>query len=199
MKYNPNDKYARRAKEMGYRARSVFKLEAIQERFHLLKPGMKVLDLGCAPGSFLQYISTQIGERGLAVGLDLQKVEKLGLLNVQVFQGDIFNEVGLAEVCEKLGVTHYDLVTSDLAPKTTGIKSVDGNASLELNLQVLEIAKKHLKKGGNVIMKILSGFNEGDLVGEARKMFRQVRKFRPEAIRKSSHESYLIGFNKAWI
>lgn len=194
--FNPHDKYFKRAKEEGYRARSVFKLEGIQQRFKLLKPGMKVLDLGAAPGSFLQYISQEIGPKGLAVGIDLQVIEDLGLSNVMTYQGDIFEEELYKKVIQEAKISQFEFITSDLAPKTTGIPFVDGNASLELNLQVLEVAKTYLKKGGGVVMKILSGFNEGSLIGQTRKIFKQVKKYRPEAIRKSSHESYVIGLGK---
>lgn len=191
-----HDKYFKRAKEEGFRARSVFKLEGIQERFNLLKPGMNVLDLGAAPGSFMQYISREIGDRGLVVGFDLQEMEAFKEKNIQAVQGDIYDEEHIDRILKHLGLSQFDLITSDLAPKTSGIKSIDGNASLELNLQVLNLSKKYLKRGGNVVMKILSGFNEGDLVGEAHKIFKEVRKYRPEAIRKSSHESYIVGLRK---
>ena len=194
--YQPQDIFFRRAKEVGYRARSAFKLEAIEDRYHLLKPGMKVLDLGAAPGSFLQYISRQIGEKGLAVGIDLQKIDDLKLPNVKTYQGDINDEELYNKIVQENGLNQFDLVTSDLAPKTTGIAFVDGGASLDLNLMVLEVANQYLKRGGAVVMKILSGFNEGDLIGEARKQFRLVKKFRPQAIRKTSGESYIICLDK---
>lgn len=194
--FNPHDKYFKRAKEAGYRARSVFKLEGIQKRFNLIKPGMKVLDLGSAPGSFLQYLGQQVGEKGMVVGLDLQKIEPFPEKHIQAFEADIFDEVLMDRILDHLQLQQFDLITSDLAPKTTGIPFVDGSASLELNLQVLHLAKRYLKKNGSVVMKILSGFNEGDLIGQARKLFKQVKKYRPEAIRKSSHESYVIGINK---
>ena len=107
-------------------------------------------------------------------------------------QGDIFDD----SVYKKMSVQEFDVITSDLAPKTSGIKFIDGGASLDLNLQVLEVAEKHLKKGGSLVMKILAGFSEGDLVGEANKQFKIVKKFRPEAIRKSSAESYIVCFTK---
>jgi len=190
--YNPRDKFFERAKEGGYRARSVFKLQAIDERYHLIKPGMKVLDLGAAPGSFMQFISAQVGEKGLVIGIDLQGIDDLELPNVRTYTGDIFDEELYKKIVQQNGLKQFDLITSDLAPKTTGIKSVDGNASLELNLQVLEVARSYLKRGGGLVMKILPGFNEGDLIGVARHQFRQVKKFRPQAVRKTSAESYII-------
>jgi len=196
-RYSPQDKFARKAREEGYKARSVYKLEAIQKRFDLLKPGMKVLDLGAAPGSFLQYISQIIGEEGLAIGIDLQKIDDLKLENVKTYQGDIFDKSLLIKIVKENDIQRFNLITSDLAPKTTGIKSVDGNASLELNLQVLEIAKNFLRRGGSLVMKILPGFNEGELIGETRKQFKEVRKYRPQAIRKTSGESYIIALDRS--
>ncbi|MDH5596784.1 MAG: SAM-dependent methyltransferase, partial [Candidatus Peregrinibacteria bacterium] len=120
----------------------------------------------------------------------------LELENVVTYQGDIFDEALYKKIVQHTGVEKFDVITSDLAPKTTGIPFVDGGASLDLNLQVLEIARDYLRKGGAVVMKILSGFNEGDLIGEARNQFKQVKKFRPEAIRKSSAESYIVCLGK---
>ena len=195
-KYEAQDKFFKKAKAEGYRARSAFKLRAIDERFKLLKLGMRVLDLGAAPGSFLQYIVSRIGEQGLAIGIDLQAIEAFKEVNVSVYQGDIFDENVYKKIVQETGLIQFDLITSDLAPKTTGISFVDGGASLELNLQVLELSKKWLKKGGGVVMKLLPGFNEGELLGPLRKNFVQVTKFRPEAIRKCSGESYVICLGK---
>ncbi|MBU0706096.1 RlmE family RNA methyltransferase [Patescibacteria group bacterium] len=196
-KYQSQDKFFKKAKEEGYRARSVFKLQAIDERYHLLRPGMKVLDLGAAPGSFLQYIGEKIGERGVGIGIDLQKIEDLKLVNVKTYQGDIFDEELYKKIVRENGLDKFDLITSDLAPKTTGIPFVDGGASLDLNLQVLEVVAKYLRRGGGLVMKILPGFNEGDLIGEARKIFRVIRKYRPQAVRKSSGESYIVCLKKS--
>ncbi len=191
-KFDPNDKYFKRAKEEGYRARSVFKLEEIQEKFKLIKSGDNVLDLGAAPGSFLQYISKIVGERGSAVGVDLQKIESLKFSNVKTYVGDVFDD----KVYTKIGIDQFDVITSDLAPKTSGVAFLDGGRSLDLNLKVLEVCEKHLKKGGNALMKILPGFSESELVGPAKGMFKQVRKVRPKAIRKSSGESYIVCLKK---
>ncbi len=195
-KFEPKDRFYNKAKEEGYRARSAFKLQAIDEKYRLLKSGMKVLDLGAAPGSFLQYISEKIGDKGIAVGVDLQKIDDLELENVRTYQGDIFDEELYKKIVQENGFNQFDLITSDLAPKTTGIPFVDGNASLNLNLQVVEVARRYLRRGGGLVMKILSGFNEGDLIGRAKKNFRQVKKFRPQAVRKSSAESYIVCLGK---
>lgn len=191
-KFNVQDKYSIEARKQGYRARSVFKLEEIQEKFKLIKSGDNVLDLGAAPGSFLQYISKIVGEKGGAIGIDLQEIESLRLSNVKIYVGDIFDD----RVYKQIDIDLFDVITSDLAPKTSGVAFMDAGRSLDLNLKVLEVCEKHLKKGGNAVMKILPGFSEGELVGPAKGMFKQVRKVRPKAIRKSSGESYIVCLNK---
>jgi 23S rRNA (uridine2552-2'-O)-methyltransferase len=191
-KFTPQDRYFKKAQKEGYRARSVYKLEAIQNKFHILKPGDKVLDLGAAPGSFLQYMSKIIGEKGIAIGIDLQDIKNLNLPNVKTYVGDIFDDA----VYEKIGISKFDVITSDLAPKTSGVKFLDAGRSLDLSLKVLDVAKGRLKKGGSIVIKILSGFNEGDLIGEAKKLFKTVKISRPDAVRKSSGEKYIICLNK---
>lgn len=204
--FNVQDKYFQRAKQEGYRARSVYKLEGIQERYNILKAGDKVLDLGGAPGSFLQYISRIVGEKGIAVGVDLQKIEPFPEKNIVALQADIFDEDLNTKIVQELNTKftqklntnfiQFNVITSDLAPKTSGVKFMDGGASLDLSLQVLELAKSQLKKGGHCIIKFLPGFNEGDLLAPANEIFKTVRKFRPDAIRKSSGEKYLVCLNK---
>ena len=197
MKFDPQDKYFQKAKDEGYRARSAFKLEEIQERYKIIKPGNRVLDLGAAPGSFLQCISKIIGEKGVAIGVDLQRIEPLKESNnIFTYVGDIFEDFVYEKIKSDFNSDQFNVITSDLAPKTTGVPFIDGGASLDLNLQVLEVAKKYLKKGGSCVMKILPGFNEGELIGPAKKIFKQVKKYRPKAVRKSSNESYVVCLNK---
>lgn len=194
-KFNVQDKFFKQAKTQGYRARSAFKLQAIDDRYHLFKPGQKVLDLGAAPGSFLQYIRRQVGEKGIVVGVDLQKITPFGEPNIHTFVGDVFDEKRMGEIMDQLKIKSFDVITSDMAPKTTGIKFVDGGASLDLNLQVLELSQKYLKSGGHVVMKILPGFDEGELMGPTKDLFKQVKKYRPPAVRGSSGESYVVGMD----
>jgi 23S rRNA (uridine2552-2'-O)-methyltransferase len=157
---------------------------------------MTVLDLGAAPGSFMQYIAKRVGEKGMVIGIDLQAIEPLRNANVFTYQADIFDDEMYKKIVQKRGIEHFDLITSDLAPKTTGVRFMDGGASLELNLQVLEVAKQYLRRGGGVVMKVLTGFNEGELIGPVKEVFKVVKKLRPDAVRKSSDESYLICRNK---
>ena len=183
--YNPNDKFFRRAKEQGYRARSAFKLDAIQNRFHLIKPGNHVLDLGAAPGSFLQLIAKIIGEKGVAVGVDLKSIKPFKQSYVHSFVGDIFDESIYQIVEQKTGLKKFDVITSDLAPATTGIKSVDAGRSFQLNEQVLKVAENHLKKGGHVVVKAFPGIDHDQLLALMKQEFKQIKLFRPEAVRAS--------------
>ena len=116
--YTPNDKYAQKARYLGYRARSVFKLQEIDEKYQIIKPGMKILDLGSAPGSWLQYAAEKTGPEGKVYGLDLQKIEPLPQKNVKIFQTDIYDD----EFLEKTFTGRmFNAVISDMAPSTSGI------------------------------------------------------------------------------
>ncbi|MFH0820242.1 MAG: RlmE family RNA methyltransferase [Candidatus Peregrinibacteria bacterium] len=196
MQYDSKDKYFHQAKQAGYRARSVYKLQAIQERFHILKSGDKVLDLGAAPGSFLQYVSTVIGSSGIAVGVDLTPIKPFKEKNIITFVGDVMENEVLEKKLKEIGVSVFNVITSDMAPATSGIRFLDGGRSEELNLQVIRLAGKYLIRGGYAVIKLLPGVNEGTLVKEMKKLFKTVRRFRPEAVRKTSGEFYLIGLVK---
>jgi len=193
--FNPKDKYFQKAKDEGYRARSAFKLEAIQNKFHLIRLGDKVLDLGAAPGSFMQYIQKIVGDKGLVVGIDLKEIKPFKKLNAKSYVGDIFDEPVYRQIEQQTGVRRFDVITSDLASATTGIKSVDAGRSFQLNEQVLEVAKKHLKSGGHVVIKAFPGADHSQLIAIAKKQFKQVKPFKPEAVRRSSREVYLIGLH----
>ena len=190
--YQPQDKFFKKAKEQGYRARSAFKLGAIQKRFHLIKSGDKVLDLGAAPGSFLQLIEKIIGSKGLVVGIDLKPIEYLKKPNVKTIVGDILDEGAY----QKLSIDQFDVITSDLAPSTSGIKSVDAGRSFQLNEQVLKVAEKYLKPGGHVVMKAFPGAEYQQLLQKAKSMFKNIKTFKPEAVRKGSREEYVVGIGK---
>ncbi len=196
MKYQPQDHYFQKAKQEGYRARSVYKLEAIQDRFHLLRPGQHVLDLGAAPGSFLQYISKIVGEKGQVIGVDLKPIKPFPEKNIQSFVADILEEMSLEEELTKRGVRKLDVIVSDLAPSTSGIRFLDGGRSKALNERVIGIAEHYLKRGGHLVLKLLPGLNESDLTALMKPLFTQVRHLRPPAVRKSSGEWYLVGLQR---
>jgi 23S rRNA (uridine2552-2'-O)-methyltransferase len=141
------DEYFQKAKKLGYRARSAFKLLEIQDKYHIIKPGMDVLDVGAAPGSFLQVIAKIVGEKGKVVGIDIQKIEpNFGYPNIYLLEESVFEYEKIRTFLESLGVEKFDLITSDIAPATTGMTGVDQYRSVELNLAILDVAKTFLKK-----------------------------------------------------
>jgi 23S rRNA (uridine2552-2'-O)-methyltransferase len=194
--YTPNDKYFYKAKEAGFRARSVFKLEEIQSRFKLVKKGDKILDLGAAPGSFLQSLSPLVGEQGVVIGIDLQPIASLKLKNVLTFIGDIHKTAGWDQYLIKLHINKFDVITADVAPKTTGIKDVDHYHSVELNEQVLAIAKQFLKPGGSLVTKIFTGEDFDQFVKQMKEFFGKVNCYKPKATRDRSREIYIIAQKK---
>lgn len=190
--YTPNDKYFYKAKKQGFRARSVFKLDEIQERFKIIKPQNIVLDLGAAPGSFLQSIGKMIGEKGLAIGVDLKEIEPLKNKNIHTIQADIFDQDFLRQKLIDFKINKFDVITADLAPKTTGVKDVDQYRSVELNGAVLEIAQAFLKPGGHLITKIFTGEDFDAFLFKIKKYFQKVSCYKPHATRDRSKEVYLI-------
>lgn len=186
--YIAQDKYFHRAKEENLRARSAFKLTEIQEKFHLVKSGQTVVDLGAAPGSWSQKLSQWVGDSGMAIAMDLQEIAPIAD-NVVIYQADITDE----EILDILGIEMVDGVVADLAPKTTGVHDADAYHSSELNHAVLNFCDHHLKKGGYVVTKIFQGDGFQDVVGRAKKVFEKVKCFKPPACRDRSRETYIVG------
>lgn len=185
--YEIQDKYFKRAKEHGLRARSAFKLEGVQKKFHLIKSGDYVADLGAAPGSWSQVLSKWVGP-GKVFALDILPMEEIAP-NVKIYQIDILDKEAVAAA----GAGQVDGVVADLAPKTTGQHDADAYHSAELNQAVLNFCEKHLKKGGYLITKIFQGEDFQQVVKRAKSMFRQVKCFKPEACRDRSRETYIVG------
>ncbi len=189
--YKPNDSWAEQAKKIGYRARSVFKLKTLDKKYHLLRPGIKVLDLGAAPGSWLQYIAQKIGSTGLALGLDLREIEPIGA-NVLTRIADIADPEKVAQSLAELGWDKVDLLVSDIMANTTGMKAVDAGKSLELDRLVFALAKKYLKPKGFLVMKIFEGEDSQDFLAELKRYFASVQKERTQVSRNRSREMYLV-------
>lgn len=191
--YNHRDKFFKKAKASGVRARSFFKIEEIDQRLALLQPGMHVLDLGAAPGSFMQYAVRKVGSAGQVVGIDLSPIAPVGgQAKTMVLQGDIFAE----ETHERLTTLHpvpFDAIVSDLAPKTTGMKDVDHWNSIELSYEVLRYARTHLRTGGPCLMKVFQGEEFDRFLRHTKKLFREVKIIKPDATRDRSRETYVIG------
>lgn len=193
--YNPHDKLMMKAKEKGFRARSVFKLMELDERFKLFKPGQKVLDIGAAPGSWLQYVSQKIHPSGLAIGVDLQSIVPIAG-NVKTKVVDINDALSLEQVIKDNKITAFDLVLSDIAPNTSGIKEVDNQKSLDLSKSVFEISLKYLKKSGILIMKIFQGQDLGKFMKLLKESFGFVTAVKVKSSRDRSREVYLVCLRK---
>jgi len=188
--YVPNDKWSQRAAKAGYRARSVYKLTELDERFRLIRHGMTVLDLGAAPGSWLQYAQEKIGSKGKVIGLDLQSIKPIK--NVSTYEQDITDLEGVEAILQKEGVEQVDLILSDLAPSTSGIKDIDQWKSIELSQVVLSVAERFLKSGGTCVMKVLRGADFDAFLKELKRTWKNVHTVHVKASRDRSKEIYII-------
>lgn len=189
--YIPNDKWAQRAAEEGYRARSVYKLMELDERFGLFRLGMKVLDIGAAPGSWLQYASEKVGEKGRVVGIDLQEIEKVGD-NVQTYVCDITDHDAVEKVLASADIHRVDLLLSDIAPNTSGIHDRDQWLSIEFSREVLRLSRTHLHSRGVLIMKVFQGRDFDAFLAELKKEFRTAKVQTVAATRDRSREVYIV-------
>lgn len=189
--YIPNDKWSRRAAEEGYRARSVYKLIELDLRNRLLHAGMKVIDVGAAPGSWLQYVSEKIGTSGLAVGFDLKEIKKIAP-NVRTAVCDVTDEKATEAFLAEAGMDKADLVLSDIAPNTSGIKDVDQWRSIELSRMVVGVAKRHLRPGGKLVMKVFRGRDFDAFLREVRQDWPNAKPYTVEASRDRSREVYIV-------
>jgi 23S rRNA (uridine2552-2'-O)-methyltransferase len=190
--YDPKDFYFRQAKKAGYRARSAFKIDEILKRHPILKKGQAVLDLGAAPGGFLQILADVVGERGIAVGVDIEEIRRIAKPWVKTAVVDLLQPAALEQI-RLLYPGPYDLVTSDMAPKTIGIKVTDEARSLELCRMALEVAEKTLRHGGSFVTKVFVGGDFPILKEEVRVRFDKVHVVRPQATREHSYECFLVG------
>jgi 23S rRNA (uridine2552-2'-O)-methyltransferase len=195
MGYDPKDRFFRKAKQEGFAARSVYKLQEIDQKFKILKSGQTVLDLGASPGSWSQFASSRIGDRGRLLGVDLSPVT-VSLPNATFIQADL-RDLNLEEVFKEHGFTPpFDLVISDMAPKTTGIKSVDQVRSMELCELALDVSRRFLKPGGNFVCKFFQSGAYGQLRNDFKKEFERLEALKPESTRTISKEIFLIGLRK---
>ena len=192
--YTPNDKWSRKAKEEGYRARSFYKLKELDEKFNLTRSGLKVLDLGAAPGSWLQYTSKKVGKDGKVLGLDLEKIFPVAE-NVKTVVCDITNLEEVEEIIRNLSFENLDLILSDISPNTSGIKYVDQQRSIQLNQIIFKIAQKYLKSGGVLVMKVFHGESLFSFRKELERYFPKVIVTKTKVSRERSKEVYLICFN----
>jgi len=192
------DHYYKKAKQEGYRSRAAYKLLEIQKRFKIFRKGDRVVDLGCAPGGWLQLIATEVGPQGRMVGVDLQKTRALGSGNVELIQGDVTAPEVQGLVRQALG-GEANVVTSDLSPNLTGIRFQDHMRSCELVRTGLAVARELLRSGGIFLAKVFQGEELDAVVRELKHEFGEVRRVVPTASRKASSEIYLLakGFRGA--
>lgn len=196
--YIIQDKYFHKAKEQGFRARSVFKLEEIQKVFELIKPDMKICDIGAAPGSFMQFMKKIIKEGWLLVWIDIKKIENIWWKNIFTLVHSIFDfETLWPKIKEIIGEGNkFDVITSDIAPNTTGRRDIDQYASVELNIEILKFADEFLEDGGNLLLKVFKGEDFYELVREIKKRYEKYIEYKPLACRDRSMEEYVICINK---
>lgn len=186
-----HDRYFKQAKAEGYLARSAYKLAEIQQRKGLMRPGDRVLDLGCAPGSWLQVASEVVGPRGVVVGVDLQEIRAPMPANVRTLVGDI-ERMDAGEMVEAAGAGRlFDVVLSDMAPATTG--AGDAFRSARLCDRVLDLLEGLLRPGGHLAMKVLEGEPYPGLLRRTQGLFERARGFKPRASREVSREMYVVG------
>ncbi|MGQ0627326.1 MAG: SAM-dependent methyltransferase [Phycisphaerales bacterium] len=191
-----HDHYFKMAKEEGYAARSAYKLLQINERRRIVRRGMHVLDLGCAPGSWLQVASEAVGQRGCVVGLDLQAVTIPLPAHAIALVGDAFNYPvsDLALAMTRCGIAggdgRFDVLLSDMAPNTTG--AGDHFRSVALCRRVLQVAPELLAPGGSLVMKVFEGSEYIDLLRETGRVFDEAKGYKPQATREVSTEMFII-------
>jgi 23S rRNA (uridine2552-2'-O)-methyltransferase len=182
------DTYVRQSKVDGYRARSAYKLIEINEKFKILKGGISVIDIGAAPGSWSQY-AEKVTKSGRLISIDLKKMEPIG--NTVQIQGD-FTEQIIQDEIKKHTTSNVDVVMSDMAVNTTGIKNIDSIQTGELCKEAMFFAKDLLKENGFFISKIFMGSTFNEIVAAGKKYFKEVKIFKPKSSRKDSKESFII-------
>ncbi len=187
------DKYVKLARAQGYRSRAVFKLQEIQTRDRLLHPGMTVIDLGAAPGGWSQLAQQCVGERGKVIALDLLPMEPPP--GVAFVQGDFREQATLEQLLALLDGRRVDLVISDMAPNTSGIKTVDQPRGIYLAELALALARQCLKPGGALLVKAFQGEGFDALLRELRRSFATVATRKPQASRSRSPDIYLLARN----
>lgn len=194
-----NDTYVKLAQKEGYRARAAYKLKEIDEQLSLVKPGNVVVDLGCAPGAWCQYLRRRMSPAGAAtgtlngtiIGLDILPMEPVE--DVTFIQGDFREEEVLAKLEAALNGRIVDVVVSDMAPNLTGIESTDATRIAHLIELAVDFAQNHLKDDGALVVKLFHGSGYSDLVNLFKATFRVVKSIKPKASRDKSSETFLVG------
>ena len=185
-----NDEFVKRARKEGYRSRAVYKLQEIDTRDRLLKPGMTVVDLGAAPGAWSQYLVERVGRSGRVIALDILPMEALP--GVEVLQGDFTEESTLKALLDVLGGRPVDLVISDMSPNISGVDSADKARAMYLSELAVDFAAQVLKPGGAFLMKVFQGSGFSELYKGIQGKFTRVVSRKPKASRARSAEIYVL-------
>jgi 23S rRNA (uridine2552-2'-O)-methyltransferase len=189
MIYKRQDTYFKKAKQEGYRSRAAYKLLELQQRFRIMKPADRVVDLGAAPGGWLQVAAKLVGPNGKVVGVDLEPIQQLAERNVILLQGDIMSNEIQKQIKNLIGGLAH-CVLSDLAPKLSGIRDADMARCLELNRTALAVAIELLRPRGALLMKSFISEELQTVTAELKKYFPAVQRTKPEATRHGSSEFY---------
>ena len=194
LKRHLNDKYFQLAKQEGYRSRASYKLIQINEKFKIFQNSKKILDLGSAPGGWLQVIKRFSSNNSTILGIDklnIQQINGINLLKLDIFSPKIFNEILFFFGNEKI-----DLILSDMSPNSSGNKNVDHIRIVSMVEQVLNLSSKILKKNGFLVSKIFQGGAQGELLKSMKNELNNIKYFKPDASRRESPETYLVGKKK---
>lgn len=183
------DEYRKLAKDQGFRSRSAYKLLEINNKKNLIKPNDTVLDIGCAPGGWLQVAKKISGPDGTIVGIDINPIKSI--MGISTMQVDIEDKDAIDKIRKNFPYS-FDVVLSDLSPKVSGIWHFDHERQISLTLVALQISSKLLKRGGNALFKIFDGTHSGDVRQEAARIFLKVSTSKPKASRQKSSEFYIV-------
>ncbi|OIP88955.1 MAG: hypothetical protein AUK55_15310 [Syntrophobacteraceae bacterium CG2_30_61_12] len=193
MSYQYQDHYFERAKKEHFLARAVYKLQEIQNKHRLMRKGDRVLDLGAAPGSWMQFTQTVIGPSGHLLGVDLQPIEHNFAAWVVTLERDIFDP-DLVRMLER-DYAPFNVILSDMAPKTSGIKVADSARSALLVERAMAIAETTLAPGGHLLVKIFQGSEFHEILLQLKRLYGKTRVIKPDASRKNSKEIYILALN----
>ena len=186
-----DDPFVKQAQKQGFRARAAFKLLELQEKYHLIRPGMCVVDLGSAPGSWSQVAIREVGHRGRVIALDILDMPVID--RVEFIQGDFTDDKPLQALETVLGNSRPDLVFSDLAPNISGINAADQPRAMYLAELALSFAEQWLKPGGDFLCKVFQGEGSDEFLRQCRSSFEKVVVRKPKASRPRSREVYVLG------
>ncbi|WP_236870480.1 RlmE family RNA methyltransferase [Candidatus Bandiella numerosa] len=191
---NANDRFSKLAKQNNFRSRAAYKLDGINQKFKILKGAKNILDLGAAPGSWLQYISRFSKVNNMVVGVDLKNIEAIE--NIKIIEGDFTSGEVWNKLDQMLSGNKFNLICSDMAPNTSGTRSINHINIMNLAESVFSFSENFLDKGGSLVIKLFEGNKTKEFFNKLRLHFREVHFFKPEASYKDSSEIFIIAINK---